>query len=326
MKVKFQIKNGIRKDLGKILKELGYNWYVVVTDENVYKHYKHDIPEDIDVIIKPAGEDLKKLKNIEIAAQRLVNLGLDRGSCLIALGGGVIGDFTGFLASTYMRGIPYIQIPTTLLSMVDSSIGGKTGVNLPNGKNLIGTFTQPVTTLIDPEFLKTLPKKELLNGLAETIKHACISDPALFKFLEKNHKKILDKDTEALNKLITQSSAVKIAIVQKDEKEKGLRMLLNYGHTIGHAIEQASNYKLSHGEAVSIGIHQINLLSQFPETERVEALLQLYGLPTQIPPQISRDKVKELIKHDKKNQNGKTTFIVLDKIGKAHTTQKLQYD
>jgi len=326
MKVKLRIKNGLRKNLGKTLKNLGYNWYCIITDENVYKPYKHDIPEDIDVIIKPAGEDLKKLKNIEIAAQRLTNLGLDRGSCLIALGGGVIGDFTGFLASIYMRGISYIQIPTTLLSMVDSSIGGKTGVNLPNGKNLVGTFNQPITTLIDPEFLQTLPQKELLNGVAETIKHACISDPDLFEFLEKNHKKILAKNIDTLNKLIVRSSAIKIAIVEKDEKEKGIRMLLNYGHTIGHAIEQASNYKLSHGEAVSIGIHQINLLSGCPDTQRIKNLLKLYKLPTEIPSQISRDKIKKLIRHDKKNHNGKTTFVVLDKIGKAHTTQKLKYD
>lgn len=326
MKVTVQIKTGLLKDLKQVLKELSRSWYCIITDENVYKHYRKDLPDDIDVIVKPAGEDLKKLKNIEIAAERLANLGLDRGSCLIALGGGVIGDFTGFLASVYMRGIPYIQIPTTLLSMVDSSIGGKTGVNLPNGKNLVGTFLQPITTLIDPEFLKTLPKKELLNGVAESIKHACIRDPKLFDFLKKNRQKILAKDTAILNKLITQSAAVKIAIVEKDEKEKGLRMLLNYGHTIGHAIEQASNYKISHGEAVSIGIHQVNLLSKAKDTEKIAELLKLYGLPTQIPRDISRDKVKELIARDKKTISGKTTFVILDKIGEAHTTQKLQYD
>ncbi len=320
MKVKTTIQSGLRKKLGKILKDLGYNWYCIITDENVYKHYKKDLPEEVDVIVKPAGEDLKKLKNIEIAAERLVNLGLDRGSCLIALGGGVIGDFTGFLAATYMRGIPYIQIPTTLLAMIDSSIGGKTGVNLPSGKNLVGAFHQPLKTLIDPEFLKTLPQKELKNGIAETIKHACISDPELFKFLEKNHKKILAKDTGTLNKLIAQSARVKIKIVEKDEKEKGLRMLLNYGHTIGHAVEKASNYRLSHGEAVAIGIHQINLLKNAKDTDRIEKLLKLYKLPTKIPSNISRDKVMKLTKHDKKNRDGKTTFIVLDKIGKAHIT------
>ncbi|OIP81966.1 3-dehydroquinate synthase [Candidatus Peregrinibacteria bacterium CG22_combo_CG10-13_8_21_14_all_44_10] len=326
MKVTVQIKTGLLKDLKQVLKQLGRNWYCIITDENVYKHYGKDLPDDIDVIVKPAGEDLKKLKNIEIAAERLANLGLDRGSCLIALGGGVIGDFTGFLASVYMRGIPYIQMPTTLLSMVDSSIGGKTGVNLPNGKNLVGTFLQPITTLIDPEFLNTLPKKELLNGVAESIKHACIRDPKLFDFLKKNRKKILAKDTAILNKLITQSSAVKIAIVEKDEKEKGLRMLLNYGHTIGHAIEQASNYKISHGEAVSIGMHQVNLLSKAKNTEEIAELLKLYGLPTQIPRNISREKVKELIARDKKNISGKTTFVIVNEIGKAQTTNKLKYD
>lgn len=320
MKVDIKIQPGIRHELKKVLKELDYNWYCIITDENVYELYKQDLPEEVDVIVKPAGEELKKLKNIEITAQHLTKLGLDRGSCLIALGGGVIGDFTGFLASTYMRGIPFIQVPTTLLAMVDSSIGGKTGVNLPNGKNLIGTFHQPEKILVDPAFLQTLPEAELKNGIAESIKHACINDPELFEFLEENNEKILEKDAETLENLISMSSKTKIDIVQQDEKENDLRMLLNYGHTIGHAVEQASNYKIGHGEAVSIGIHQVNLRSQCPDTDRIEKLLKLYGLPTEIPSSISRDKVEQLSMHDKKNRGGSRTFVVVEKIGEAKTT------
>lgn len=317
MKVKLLIKSGLRKEIDKYIKG---RKCCIITDSNVYKKYEKDFG-DLPIIVKPAGESIKSLKNLEATAEKLVNLSLDRNSLLIALGGGTIGDFTGFLASTYMRGIPFIQLPTTLLAMIDSSIGGKTGVNLKSGKNLIGTFHQPEITLIDPDFLKTLPRKELLNGLAETIKHACIKDEKLFEFLKRNHKKILAKDPAILNKLIVQSSKVKIDIVKKDEKESGLRMLLNYGHTIGHAIEKASNYKLSHGEAVSIGMHQVNLLTNFKGTKKVENLLKLFKLPTQIPTYINKTKVKKLIANDKKSGQ----WIVLEKIGKAKVTKDVTY-
>lgn len=287
--------------------------FCVITDSNVAKLYEKYL-EGCDIIIKPAGETIKTLKNIEATAERLLTLGLDRKSTLIALGGGTIGDFTGFLASIYMRGISYIQIPTTLLAMIDSSIGGKTGVNLSSGKNMLGTFYQPQKIILEPEFLQTLPKKELLNGIAETIKHACIADKKLFEFLEKNHKKILAKDPHTLNKLIEQSSAVKKKIVKKDEKEKGLRMLLNYGHTIGHAVEQASNYRLSHGESVSIGIHQANLKFNSKDTEKIKNLLKLFGLPTKIPSHLGN--LEKYIENDKKG--GK--WVVVDKVGKAKIT------
>ena len=288
--------------------------YCVITDENVYKYYKDTIPEEFDLIVKPAGESIKTLKNIESTALKLLKLGHDRSSTLIALGGGTVGDFTGFLASIYMRGIPWIGVPTTLLAMVDSSIGGKTGVNLSFGKNMLGSFYQPIKRIVDPEFLQTLPGKELLNGIAESIKHACIGDRKLFDFLKRNHKKILKKDPAVLNKLITQSSAVKKKIVKKDEKESDIRMILNYGHTIGHAVEQASNYRLSHGEAVSIGMHQVNLKFNSKAQKKIEDLLKLYKLPTNIPPHLGN--LDKLIANDKKG--GK--WIVVDKIGKAEIT------
>ena len=303
-------------DLKKITESLPYNRYCIITDKNVYKFYKKYF-RDFKTIIQEPGEKLKTLRNIEITAEKLTKLGLDRGSCLIAVGGGVIGDFTGFLASIYMRGIPYIQVPTTLLAMVDSSIGGKTGVNLKTGKNLIGTFHQPVITLTDPTTLKTLPIKELKNGIAECIKHACIKSESLFEFLEKNHKKILAKDPATLNKLIIQSAAIKKEITEEDEYEKNIRMLLNYGHTIGHAIEQASNYKINHGEAISIGMHQINLLSKSQATKRVESLLKLYNLPTKIPSTLNKKKIEKLMKTDKKKSGEKLRFVILENIGSA---------
>ncbi|MBU1019395.1 MAG: 3-dehydroquinate synthase [Patescibacteria group bacterium] len=296
------------------LRNLKKGKYCVITDENIYNHYKELIPGEFDLIVKTPGESIKTLENIGTAAEKLLNLSLNRESTLIALGGGTIGDFTGFLASIYMRGIPYIQIPTTLLAMIDSSIGGKTGVNLEGGKNMLGTFYQPQKIILDPKFLQTLPKKELLNGIAETIKHACTFDKKLFEFLEKNSEKILAKDKKTLAGLIEKSATIKKKIVEKDEKEKGPRMLLNYGHTIGHAVEKASSYRLSHGEAVAIGIHQVNLKFNFKDTQRIEKLLKLYKLPTEIPDYLGN--LEKLIQNDKKS--GK--WVVLDKIGKAKIT------
>ena len=301
-------------DIKRITEHLPYNRYCIITDKNLYKFYGKEL-KGFDVIIQISGEKQKSLENIEKTAEKLTKLGLDRGSCLIAFGGGVIGDFTGFLASIYMRGIPYIQIPTTLLAMVDSSIGGKTGVNLKTGKNLIGTFYNPIKRIVEPALLKTLPVKELKNGIAECIKHACIKSESLFEFLEKNHKKILAKDPDILNKLIIQSSSIKEKITELDYLEKDTRMLLNYGHTIGHAIEQASNYKLSHGEAISIGMHQVNLLSKSPATKIVEKLLKLYGLPTET--NLDKKKIENLMQTDKKKTGNKLRFITLEKIGSA---------
>jgi len=304
-------------DIKRITEHLPYNRYCIITDKNLYKFYGKEL-KGFDVIIQISGEKQKSLENIEKTAEKLTKLGLDRGSCLIAFGGGVIGDFTGFLASIYMRGIPYIQIPTTLLAMVDSSIGGKTGVNLKTGKNLIGTFYNPIKRIVEPALLKTLPVKELKNGIAECIKHACIKSESLFEFLEKNHKKILTKNPDTLNKLIIQSSSIKEKITGLDRLEKNTRMLLNYGHTIGHAIEQASNYKLSHGEAISIGMHQINLLTKSPATKRVAELLKLYGLPTET--NLDKKKIKNLMQTDKKKTGNKLRFITLEKIGSAKIT------
>ncbi len=178
----------------------------------------------------------------------------DRKSALVALGGGVIGDLTGFAAATFMRGVPFVQVPTTLLAMVDSSVGGKTGVNHPMGKNMIGAFYQPKKVLMDLDVLKTLPKEEFLSGMAEVIKYGVIWDAAFFEYLDKNREKILALDREALSHIIRRSCEIKAEVVSKDEREGGLRAILNFGHTVGHAIETAENYTMRHGEAVAIGM------------------------------------------------------------------------
>ncbi len=204
----------------------------------------------------PAGEAHKRMAGVESLAQQLATAGADRDSLLIAFGGGVIGDVTGFLAAIYMRGIRYVQVPTTLLAQVDSSVGGKTGVNLVAGKNLIGSFHHPQAVFADTDLLRTLPAAELRAGLQESIKAGVIYDPRLFRYLEQNAEAVLSGEAAALTKVVAASVRVKADVVSKDERESGLRMILNFGHTIGHAIEAATNYKqLLHGEAVGVGQH-----------------------------------------------------------------------
>ncbi len=300
--------------------------HIVVTDSKILRLYgnaflrflkKDNI--DADIISFDEGEKNKNIKTIEFLAEKLLEKNADRTSVLISLGGGVVGDITGFLASIFMRGIPYIQIPTTLLAMVDSSIGGKTGVNLPSGKNLIGTFNQPKAVFIDTNYLKTLPATQIKNGLAEVIKTAIIKDKNLFNFIEQNLQKILKLDPESLNKIITQTVKIKEEIVKQDEKEENKRMTLNYGHTYGHAIEKMSNYKLLHGYAVSIGMVITNkiavekkLLSK-KDSERIKNLLKTTGLPVVT---LKKTTFKDL-KNDKKKQNDTLNLILPTKIGKA---------
>lgn len=211
-----------------------------------------------EIITFEEGEKSKRLSVVESLAEKMVEKEFTRKDAIIALGGGVVGDIAGFLASIYFRGIPYIQIPTTLLAMVDSSIGGKTGVDMECGKNLIGTTTQPIAVFIDTNYLKTLPVKQIRNGLAEIIKYGIIADQKLFKFIEQNLNKIFAHEEKAINYIIKRSVEIKVKIIEEDEKEKGKRMLLNYGHTYGHALERLSGYTLLHGYAISIGMVIIN--------------------------------------------------------------------
>lgn len=274
------------------------------------------------VLFHPPGEQQKRLANLERLATELSTAGADRSSLLIAFGGGIIGDMGGFLAAVYMRGIPYIQIPTTLLAQVDSSVGGKTGVNLTTGKNLIGSFHQPVAVFADTDVLSTLPRRELSAGLFESIKAGIIRDPNLFHFLESNRENILACNSAALNRVIAASVAMKAEVVGFDEREAGLRMILNFGHTLGHAIEAVTGYKeLLHGEAIAWGMLVAIYISRSRDllaensASRMEQLIRAYG-----PLPRFRARIPDLLEaagRDKKNKAGTRRFVLTSGIGKT---------
>ena len=272
------------------------------------------------VLFLPAGESHKRMASVETLAQQLALAGADRDSLLIAFGGGVIGDLTGFLAAIYMRGIRYIGIPTTLLAQVDSSLGGKTGVNLVAGKNLVGSFHHPLAVFSDIDVLRTLAAAELRAGLQEAIKCGIIRDPRLFRFLEASADQVLAGDTAALTKVVTACVKVKADVVAADEKESGLRMILNFGHTIGHAIEAATQYrKLLHGEAIAWGMIAALHLSLSrgritqAQFDRCRTLILRYG---PVPPfRAPAEKLVALTSADKKNRSGRRAFILATGVG-----------
>lgn len=266
----------------------------------------------------PRGERAKTWPVAQRLARELLALGADRSSLCIALGGGVVGDLTGFLASIFMRGVPFIQVPTTLLAMVDASIGGKTAINLPEGKNLLGTFHQPRLVAIDPQFLRSLPASQRRNGLAEVIKHGFIQDPDLLSRLEKGTR--IFRDEAELTEIIHRAAAIKAKVVAADEREGGLRRILNFGHTLGHALEQASRFRLPHGEAVAWGMLAALRLSvkitDLPPAAaaRGRQLIRQTGLarrPLDLDPQI----IMEALPLDKKRQEGRLVFILLRRFG-----------
>ncbi len=277
----------------------------------------------------PDGEQYKNLDWANAVYTALLTNAFDRTSALVALGGGVIGDLTGFAAATFMRGVPFIQVPTTLL--VDSSVGGKTGVNHPMGKNMIGAFYQPRKVLMDLGVLQTLPKEELLSGMAEVIKYGVIRDAAFFDYLEANREKILSLDPEALTHIIRRSCEIKAEVVSKDEREGGLRAILNFGHTVGHAVETAENYTMRHGYAVAIGMvyaarlaHETGLCDA-STPERVEKLIKSYGLPTDLSALSRKPSVSGLMdtmQLDKKAEGGKVKFVLPRKIGDVVITKE----
>ena len=280
----------------------------------------------------PAGETHKNLQSIAQLYDTALANRLERSSTLVALGGGVIGDMTGFAAATWLRGINFVQVPTSLLAMVDASIGGKTGVNHPQGKNLIGAFYQPKLVLIDPTVLKTLPEKEFRAGMAEVIKYGVIWDADLFTKLEQaeNIDRFAKIDRELLQTILVRSTQAKAEVVSQDEKEAGLRAILNYGHTIGHAVESLTNYQqFVHGEAVAIGMVAAGKIATamglWTETEakRQEQLITKTKLPTNIPPELNMDDILETLKSDKKVKAGKVRFILPTQIGKAIVTDKV---
>jgi 3-dehydroquinate synthase len=281
-------------------------------------------------IVIPDGEQYKNLDWANSIYSALLINGFDRQSALVALGGGVIGDLTGFAAATFMRGIPFIQVPTTLLAMVDSSVGGKTGVNHPMGKNMIGAFYQPKKVLMDLSVLKSLPREELLSGMAEVIKYGVIEDAVFFDYLEANREKILALDAEALSHVIRRSCEIKADVVSRDEREGGLRAILNYGHTVGHAVETAENYTMRHGYAVAIGMVYAARLAQRTGIcdaslpERVERLIKAYGLPHDFSTLSRKPSIAGLMNTmqlDKKAEGGKVKFVLPKRIGEVVVTQ-----
>jgi 3-dehydroquinate synthase len=267
------------------------------------------------VLFLEPGEEHKTMKSVEGLLRQMAQAGGDRGSLLIAFGGGIVGDVGGFAASIFMRGIPYIQVPTTLLAQVDSSVGGKTGVNLPEGKNLVGSFYQPLAVFADMVVLQTLPDRELRAGLMESVKAGIIRDRALVRYMEEHADEVLGRDAKALEKVIAASIRMKAEVVSRDERESGLRMILNFGHTVGHALEQATGYKtLLHGEAVGWGMVAALYLARERGTitsrqfERLERLIHLYGhLPAL---KLKASKVLAATGSDKKNVGGVRRFVL----------------
>ena len=313
----------IRKAVGK-----GQRKYFVLTSPEIWalwgKQFLATMPKHAQpsILFLPAGERHKRLAQVERLAMEMTEAGADRSSLLVAFGGGIIGDVSGFLAAIYMRGIDYVQVPTTLLAQVDSSVGGKTGVNLSTGKNLIGSFHHPKAVFADVALLKTLPARELRAGLFESIKAGIIRKPNLFLFLEKNRESILACDSDALHRIITASVAMKAEVVGIDERESGLRMILNFGHTLGHAIEAATGYKkLLHGEAIAWGmlaaLHISRSRSLVSENDavRIEQTIRAYGPLPRF--RANADKLLAAAGRDKKNKAGTRRFVLATGIGQS---------
>ena len=278
----------------------------------------------VKVLTIPAGELSKSLRQANRLLEKLPSLGLDRHSFVIGLGGGVAGDLAGFVAGTYLRGLAFVQVPTTLLAQVDSSVGGKTGVNLPQGKNLVGVFHQPRLVLADTGTLTTLPVRELRAGFAEAIKTGAIYDANFFSWLEKNYRRVLRREPAALVETVRRCCEIKAAVVGADERESGLRAILNFGHTIGHAMEALADYTgLLHGEAVSIGMNCAARLSvrytglPSVEAQRIVKLCKASGLPVLIGAGYNLPALYEAMRLDKKAVSGRLRFVLLNRIGKA---------
>ncbi len=306
---------------------------MVVTNTTVAQLYlsavRGSLPDRrIAECILPDGEQHKTLQTAGLVFDALVGKRMNRDATVLALGGGVVGDIAGFAAASYQRGIGYVQIPTTLLAQVDSSVGGKTGVNHSGGKNLIGAFYQPLAVIADTDTLATLPDRELRAGLAEVIKYGCVWDPLLFDWLDRNMPALLARETDALTYAIARSCEIKATIVAKDEREQNLRAILNFGHTFGHAIEAATAYQTYlHGEAVGLGMliaadlsHRLGLIDAGVKG-RIHDILARAGLPTRAP-HVGAAKAFELMQMDKKVLSGAVRLVLLEKLGRAIVTAR----
>lgn len=310
--------------------------YGVIADDCVAELYGRQILTSLaqsglpcEIITFPHGEANKTLYTVGNLASQLAQAGFDRKDGLIALGGGVTGDITGFLASSYMRGIPFVQIPTTLLAQVDSSVGGKTGVDIPEGKNLVGAFYQPKAVFIDMSVLATLPPTEFLGGMAEVIKYGIIRDVGFFSFLEENRTSIMALEPVLLAEMIRNCCRIKADVVANDEREGDLRRILNFGHTIGHAVEAASSFSIIHGFAVAIGMVAAAKIAvrkgllATKDFHRIVGLISGYGLPVSIPGDLDRWAIKAYLKTDKKVLAGRVFYILPAGIGNTRITDDI---
>ena len=275
-------------------------------------------------VLLPDGEEHKTLESLAVIYDRLIAARLERKSSVLALGGGVIGDIAGFAAATYLRGVPFVQVPTTLLAQVDSSVGGKTAVNHADGKNLIGAFYQPKLVVIDVAVLRTLPRRELIAGIAEVIKYGIIEDSALFQLLEAKVGRLIDLDLDLLAEVIATSCAIKARVVEQDEREDDYRAVLNFGHTVGHALEAVTNYKqFLHGEAVGVGMVKATELSYRQDfcdattLDRVKRLTAASGLPVDLPDGLALNSLIQAMEVDKKAVGGKIKFVMSKGIGRT---------
>ncbi len=293
--------------------------FIIITDKNVGRIYKKDFPQ-CEVIEIATGEKIKNLDTLQYIYGKLLDYEADRSVFIVGIGGGIVCDITGFVASTYLRGVRFGFVSSTLLAQVDASVGGKNGINFHGYKNMVGTFNQPEFVICDMNLLKTLPKREVLCGFGEIAKHAFIGDIKMCEYLENNHKKAIDLDEEVISKLVYDSVVIKSSVVNKDEREQGERKKLNFGHTFGHAIEKTTDILL-HGEAISVGMVVATKISTSKglltkqEAERVKKLLAMLELPVTLD--TNRKKMMDAIKRDKKREGDDIDFVLLDGIGKA---------
>ncbi|GAA5482294.1 3-dehydroquinate synthase [Haloferula sargassicola] len=332
------VEPGILDAAGERIHELGLRGAcALITDDNVARHHADKVVSSLEMAgfhvsthVVPAGEASKSAARFEVLCEEMAARGHDRSSFVVALGGGVVGDLAGYVAASYYRGIPFVQIPTTIVAQVDSSVGGKTGINLKQGKNLVGAFHQPALVLIDPLTLRTLPGREFREGFAEVIKHAAIRDAAMLDELAAVDPASPDVATD----LIARNVAIKAAIVIEDEREtSGTRALLNFGHTIGHGIEASVPYgEMLHGEAISLGIRAALFLSErraglaAETSSRVLALLEHFQLPLQLPETVTTETVMSRLSKDKKFEAGRIRFVLLRAAGEAFVSSEVNED
>jgi 3-dehydroquinate synthase len=324
------VERGALDGIGELVRKLApAHRYALITDSNVAPLYADRVrsrfPADtIDVFVVPAGEGQKTRETWARVTDQMLSRGYGRDSAVVALGGGVVGDLAGFIASTFMRGLPVVQVPTTLLAMIDASIGGKTGVDTPAGKNLVGTFHQPAGVIVEPQVLGTLPLRELRAGFAEAIKHGVIADEPYFLEVVSGAPQLLSASgstSDRMISLIVRSIEIKADVVSRDEREDGLRKILNFGHTIGHAIEVVTGFSLLHGEAISIGmavegrLAELTGIAETGTATRITDALTVAGLPTNLPTGCDPQAVVEATRSDKKVRSGKTMFSLPLRIG-----------